>query len=78
MKFYKFRFHNNKRATAGLVLSYDEMTAARDLTGLSRLFPIYEATIMKVYQVSPLFDSREEAMAHTLEPELPDNLPELS
>ena len=63
--FYKVRFitRDGSRATAGLVFPAGEVID-RDASYLSRFFPMSEARKMERLQVSPMFPTMDEALAH--------------
>jgi hypothetical protein len=62
--FHKVRFtsRDGSRVTAGLVLPAEQVMD-RSPSGLSRLFPMFEAGKMERLQVSPSFPSWEAAFA---------------
>jgi hypothetical protein len=64
--FYKVRFitRDGRHATAGLVFPAGEVID-RDASYLSRFFPMSEALKMQLLQISPMFPTMDEALAHT-------------
>lgn len=65
MAFVKVRFLNpqTREATAGLVVD-TALHNPEDMVSISRLFPGYEARLMRVYQFSEEFPTFEEAFAY--------------
>jgi hypothetical protein len=67
MSYIKVRFTSKANgSTAGLVIEADKLYRT-PLTELSRLFPVSEASKMERVELSPEYDSFEEAFAHNFD-----------
>jgi hypothetical protein len=67
MSYIKARFTSKSNgSTAGLVIEADKLYRT-PLTELSRLFPVSEASKMERTELSPEFDSFEEAFLHNFD-----------
>ena len=61
--FVKVRFTNGAESTAGLIMPYDKVKHST-ITELSRAFPYSEAPKMKRLDISPAYETWEEAFNH--------------
>jgi hypothetical protein len=64
MTYVKFRFTSRHGSTAGLIIETRKLEQM-SVREVSRLFPYYEAGKMKRLQVSPQYQTWEEAFNHT-------------
>jgi len=62
MRYKKIRFTGKRGNTAGIVI--DENMFSLSVSDLSRLFPYSEAMKMERLEVSPVFDSWDDAFAY--------------
>lgn len=61
MNYQKVRFTDGKQSTAGLIV---KDAGNKTISQLSRMFPDYEAPKMKRLQVSPKFETYEQAFSY--------------
>jgi hypothetical protein len=71
MAYHKVRFVGRAGATAGLVVNTADHDV-RNVSAISRLYPVSEAGKMRRFQVSPAFETAREAFDFTFEPVMVD------